>query len=103
MRLLAPLMAKKMMEKASQNFENQFNNPYYKKRPETKEGETTTEIKEIKQGNEVWVFAQQRDGKVPKVVYELLGKENQSLSLNKGVYFLHVTSGDYKEVYVLVL
>ena len=38
MRLLAPIMAKKMMEKASENFEKQFNNPYYKER-KTKEGE----------------------------------------------------------------
>jgi hypothetical protein len=45
MRLLAPLMAKKMMEKAAKNFEQQFNNPYYKKHPETKEGETYIEKK----------------------------------------------------------
>ncbi len=45
MRLLAPIMAKKMMEKAAQNFENQFNNPYYKERPKTKEGETYIEKK----------------------------------------------------------
>jgi hypothetical protein len=51
MRLLAPLMAKKMMEKASQNFENQFNNPYYKKRPETKEGETYIEKKPRENNN----------------------------------------------------
>ena len=30
MRLLAPYMAQKMMEKAARNFENQFKNPYYK-------------------------------------------------------------------------
>ncbi|HFX17954.1 MAG TPA: DUF4834 family protein [Flavobacteriales bacterium] len=43
MRLAAPFMAKKMMEKASKNFESQFNNPYYKERPKTKEGETYIE------------------------------------------------------------
>ena len=43
MRLVAPLMARKMMEKAAKNFENQFNNPYYKERPKTKEGETYIE------------------------------------------------------------
>jgi hypothetical protein len=43
MRLAAPFMAKKMMEKASKNFESQFNNPYYKDKPKTKEGETYIE------------------------------------------------------------
>ena len=43
MRLAAPHLAKKMMEKAAGNFEEQFNNPYYKKKPETKEGETYIE------------------------------------------------------------
>ena len=45
MRLVAPLMARKMMDKAAKNFENQFNNPYYKERPKTKEGETYIEKK----------------------------------------------------------
>ena len=45
MRLLAPIMARKMMEKASENFEKQFNNPYYKERPKTKEGEIYIEKK----------------------------------------------------------
>ncbi len=45
MRLLAPIMAKKMMEKATENFEKHFNNPYYKERPQTKEGETYIEKK----------------------------------------------------------
>jgi len=45
MRLLAPFLAKKMMEKAHQNFENQFNNPYYKEKPKTKEGETIIDKK----------------------------------------------------------
>jgi len=43
MRLLAPIMAKKMMDKAAQNFEKQFNNPYYKEKPKVKEGETVIE------------------------------------------------------------
>ncbi len=43
MRLLAPMMAKKMMDKAAQNFEKQFNNPYYKEKPTVKEGETVIE------------------------------------------------------------
>ncbi len=45
MRMFAPLLAKKMMDKAAQNFENQFNNPYYKERPQAKEGETYIEKK----------------------------------------------------------
>jgi len=45
MRLAAPYLAKKMMEKAAGNFENQFNNPYYKEKPQTKEGETYIEKK----------------------------------------------------------
>lgn len=44
MRLLAPFMARKMMEKAAENFEQQFNNPYYKK-DKVKEGETFIEKK----------------------------------------------------------
>ncbi len=44
MRLLGPLMARKIMEKAAENFENQFNNPYYKK-SNVKEGETFIEKK----------------------------------------------------------
>ena len=44
MRLLAPFMARKMMEKAAENFEKQFNNPYYK-RDKVKEGETYIEKK----------------------------------------------------------
>ncbi len=43
MRLLAPIMAKKMMDKAAQNFEKQFNNPYYKENKKVKEGETIIE------------------------------------------------------------
>ena len=43
MRLLAPFMVNKMMDKASKNFEKQFNNPYYKKKPQVKEGETIIE------------------------------------------------------------
>jgi len=45
MRLLAPYLAKKMMDKAAQNFENQFNNPYYRDKPAAKEGETIIEKK----------------------------------------------------------
>ncbi len=45
MRFLAPLMARKMMEKAAKNFEEQFNNPYYKEKPDVKEGETIIEKK----------------------------------------------------------
>ena len=45
LRILAPVMARKMMEKAARNFEDQFNNPYYKQRPVTKEGETRIEKK----------------------------------------------------------
>ncbi len=45
MRLLAPYMAQKMMEKAARNFENQFKNPYYKEKPVAKEGETIIEKK----------------------------------------------------------
>ncbi len=43
MRLLAPIMARKMMDKAAENFEKQFNNPYYKEKPKVKEGETVIE------------------------------------------------------------
>jgi hypothetical protein len=43
MRLLAPIMAKKMMDKAAENFEKQFKNPYYKEKPSVKEGETIIE------------------------------------------------------------
>ncbi len=43
MRLAAPHLAKKMMEKAAGNFNEQFNNPYYKEKPQTKEGETYIE------------------------------------------------------------
>ena len=43
MRLAAPHIAKKMMDKAAENFESQFNNPYYKEEPVTKEGETYIE------------------------------------------------------------
>jgi hypothetical protein len=43
MRLAAPYIAKKMMDKAAGNFNDQFNNPYYKEKPETKEGETYIE------------------------------------------------------------
>jgi len=53
LRLLAPIMAKKMMEKASKNFEDQFNNPYYKKQPETKEGETYIEKKPREKQNNI--------------------------------------------------
>ncbi len=45
MRLLAPLMAKKMMEKAAENFEKQFKNPYYKEKPQVKEGQTVIDKK----------------------------------------------------------
>jgi len=45
MRIFAPIMAKKMMEKAAKTFEDQFNNPYYKEHPVTKEGETRIEKK----------------------------------------------------------
>jgi len=45
MRMLAPIMARKIMEKAAKNFEDQFNNPYYKERPVTKEGETRIDKK----------------------------------------------------------
>jgi len=51
MRLVAPLMARKMMDKAAKNFENQFNNPYYKERPKTKEGETYIEKKPKEQSS----------------------------------------------------
>jgi len=51
MRLLAPVMARKIMEKAAKNFEDQFNNPYYKKRPATKEGETFIEKKPDESGS----------------------------------------------------
>jgi len=43
--MFAPMMAKKMMEKATKNFEDQFNNPYYRERPQTKEGEILIEKK----------------------------------------------------------
>ena len=45
LRIFAPMMAKKMMDKAAKNFEEQFNNPYYKEKPKTKEGETYIEKK----------------------------------------------------------
>jgi len=45
LRLFAPMLAKKMMDKASKNFEEQFNNPYYKEKPKSKEGETFIEKK----------------------------------------------------------
>ena len=44
-RVFAPMLAKKMMKKAAENFEKQFNNPYYKEHPETEEGETYIEKK----------------------------------------------------------
>jgi len=43
MRLAAPYIAKSMMDKAAKKFEDQFNNPYYKEKPTTKEGETYIE------------------------------------------------------------
>ncbi len=45
LRFFVPMMAKKMMDKAAKNFEEQFNNPYYKEKPKTKEGETSIEKK----------------------------------------------------------
>ena len=45
LRLFVPMMAKKMMDKAAKNFEEQFNKPYYKEKPKTKEGETYIEKK----------------------------------------------------------
>ncbi len=48
MRLLAPRLAKKMMEKAAKNFEEQFNNPYYREeQPDRKKGETYIEKKPV--------------------------------------------------------
>lgn len=50
-----------------------------------KVGEKKEEVKkEIKEGDEVWVFAEQRNNKIARVVFELLGKARE-LAENLGV------------------
>jgi len=49
-----------------------INNDYVEIQKDKKEGS-----KKIKDGNEVWVFAEQRNNKIPQIVFELLGKASE--------------------------
>jgi electron transfer flavoprotein alpha subunit len=60
-------------------------------------GEEKKEIKEegVKEGNEVWVFAEQRGGKISRVVFELLGKGRElAMQLNVKVGAILVCEKD---------
>jgi electron transfer flavoprotein alpha subunit len=57
----------------SLDLQQAINNGYLKVFEEKKE----IKEQEIKDGNEVWIFAEQRNGKLSKVVFELLGKANE--------------------------
>lgn len=52
-----------------------INNSYIEFQKEKKEG-----TGKVKEGSEIWVFAEQRNGKIPQIVRELLGK---ALELSK--------------------
>jgi len=54
----------------SLDVEQAINNGYL----DISEEKEDIEKKEVKEGNEVWVFAEQRNGKITRVVFELLGK-----------------------------
>ena len=48
-------------------------------------------VEKIKDGNEVWVFAEQRNNKIPQIVFELLGKAKElakKLNVNVGAILL---------------